>query len=254
MKIIGIKYLNANNYKKINILHNEIFVSGDSNSSDNKGKKDKRFTDTLKGLDKKQIVSKTIEYFLQSHNIKSISNYEFSGNSVNVVGVDGVLLKIGIPIDMEVAGRLMMKYRHDRLAFIDNILLVDSCISISKVDGKSSYDYDGKSYNFFISCKGEGIRGFEREFLGEFVGRMLSDREVIMTREAVSDNSCKSMISFLERSDDSTLKYREYYAPTIIIDNDLVSEIETITINHNKKYYGKTDKDKVLEKRMEEFK
>ena len=254
LKIIGVKHLNTNNYKSISILHNEVFVSSDNhNSNEMIGKK--KFTETLRGLDKKQIVSKIIEYFLQSHSIKSISNYEFSGNAINVSGDDETLLKIGVPIDIEVARKLMMKYKHDRLSFIENMNLVDSDISISMLDGKSSYDYDGKRYKFLLSCKNGSIRDFERNFLTKFIGKMLVDGEVVMTREEIFDGSDSSKISFLEKSDNGFRRYFGYKAPTIIVDNGLVPEIEAITINHNKAYNNAKDNgNKVLKKRMEEFK
>lgn len=61
MKIIGIKYLNENNYKKIRIGHNEILVTG-VNHDFNDDTISSKFTDTLKGLDRKHIIDDVKKY------------------------------------------------------------------------------------------------------------------------------------------------------------------------------------------------
>ena len=61
MKIIGIKYLNENNYKKIRIGHNEILVTGVNHDFDDDTISSK-FTDTLKGLDRKHIIDDVKKY------------------------------------------------------------------------------------------------------------------------------------------------------------------------------------------------
>ena len=83
------KYLNENNYKKIRIGHNEILVTGANHDFDDSNTNSK-FIDTLKGLDRKHIIDDVIEHFLESHTINSVSNYDFSGKSINVLGNDDV--------------------------------------------------------------------------------------------------------------------------------------------------------------------
>ena len=141
MKIIGIKYLNENNYKKIRIGHNEILVTGVNHDFDDDTISSK-FTDTLKGLDRKHIIDDVIEHFLESHTINSVSNYDFSGKSINVLGNDDVSLKICVPVDMEIAKRIMSKYKHDRDSFVENMSLSGASILLSSVTGKTSYEDD----------------------------------------------------------------------------------------------------------------
>ena len=236
MKIIGIKYLNRNNYKKIRIGHNEILVTGKLDGDESLLTDKKNFTDTLKGLDHKHIIDGVIEYFLDSHTINGVSNNNFSKNTIKVFGDDDVSLKICIPVDKEVAGRVMSKYRHDRFSFIENMDLLGCNISILVVDGNSSYKRnEDNSYTFCLSSKADNIRKFEKEFLLGFIGQMLSDREVMMTREDDLDEIGFSKISFLEENIESAQKYTWYGAPCIKIKNSMIPMIESIVVGHNEK-------------------
>lgn len=254
MRIVGIKYLNENNYKKIRIGHNEILVTGANHDFDDSNTNSK-FTDTLKGLDRKHIIDDVIEHFLESHTINSVSNYDFSGKSINVLGNDDVSLKICVPVDMEIAKRIMSKYKHDRDSFVENMSLSGASISLSSVTGKSSYEDDEGRYRFYLSGRDGDIRKFEKEFLIGFIDRMLSNKEVVMTRQDTFDDTNASMISFLEEStDDDIKKYVGYGAPSIKVSNSIVPMVESIVIAHNDKVEsGEIVRDKILI-RTEEFK
>ena len=253
MKIIGIKYLNENNYKKIRIGHNEILVTGANHDFDDDTISSK-FTDTLKGLDRKHIIDDVIEHFLESHTINSVSNYDFSGKSINVLGNDDVSLKICVPVDMEIAKRIMSKYKHDRDSFVENMSLSGASILLSSVTGKTSYEDDEGRYKFYLSSKDDNVRKFEKEFLICFIDRMLSDKEVVMTRQDTFDGTNVSMISFLEESTDDVKKYVGYGSPSIKVSNNIVPMIESIVIAHNDKVESsEIVRNKILI-RMEEFK
>ena len=62
---------------------------------------------------------------------------------------------------------------------------------------------------------------------------MLVDGEVVMTREEIFDGSDSSKISFLEKSDNGFRRYFGYKAPTIIVDNGLVPEIEFMKVEYD---------------------
>ncbi len=254
LKIIGIKYLNENNYKKIRIGHNEILVTGDNHGFGDSTTSSK-FTDTLKGLDRKHIIDDVIEHFLESHTINSVSNYDFSGKSINVLGNDDVSLKLCVSVDMEIAKRIMSKYKHDRDSFVENMSLPGASIFLSSVTGKTSYEDDEGRYRFYLSSRDGNVRKFEKEFLIGFIDRMLSNKEVVMTRQDTFDDTNVSMISFLEEStDDDVKKYVGYRAPSIKVSNNIVPMIESIVIAHNDKVESsEIVRDKILI-RTEEFK
>ena len=254
LRIVGIKHLNENNYKKIRIGHNEILVTGVNHDFDDSTISSK-FTDTLKGLDRKHIIDDVIEHFLESHTINSVSNYDFSGKSINVLGNDDVSLKICVPVDMEIAKRIMSKYKHDRDSFVENMSLSDASILLSSVTGKSSYEEDEGRYLFYLSSRDGNVRKFEKEFLIGFIDRMLSDKEIVMTRQDSFDDTNVSMISFLEEgTDDDIKKYVGYGAPSIKVSNNIVPMIESIIIDHNDKVESnEVVRNKVLI-RTEEFK
>ena len=83
---------------------------------------------------------------------------------------------------------------------------------------------------------------------------MLSDKEVVMTRQDTFDGTNVSMISFLEESTDDVKKYVGYVSPSIKVSNNIVPMIESIVIAHNDKVESsEIVRNKILI-RTEEFK
>ena len=155
---------------------------------------------------------------------------------------------------MEIAKRIMSKYKHDRDSFVENMSLSGTSILLSSVTGKTSYEDDEGRYKFYLSSRDDNVRKFEKEFLIGFIDRMLSDKEVVMTRQDTFDGTNVLMISFLEESTDDVKKYVGYGSPSIKVSNNIVPMIESIVIAHNDKVESsEIVRNKILI-RTEEFK
>lgn len=183
IKISNIKYLNANNYKRIMIREDYGDYRINIIPLDKKLAtipSSYKFTDEIKHFSDVEQIKRIVDSFLNSANISKLKQREYLdyyGGPFEVIkGSRELDLKLYNPALMDIIPKIINKYRQDRYNFCElnkdimhcEFTTSETVTSYEQVEGNT-----GTCNKFTLVIKDGKLKKFEEDFLREFINDKL---------------------------------------------------------------------------------